>query len=144
MPRLNAKKGKSGSHGSRKKFLEKEVILHRRKDVGSRKMWWVFVKPKRNKDFIQVAKVYIKKVTKNPKYPPYERRYALINVEVRKGWKGRHIGRWAYKKAAWAGKTRTIYAHFRKSDRTSIAAAKAAGFNRVFPESRGYLMQWNA
>ena len=119
------------------KVKEGDVRLIQRGSKRAR-FWWIYIKDNR------VGRVYIEQLRGNNHTPPYMKKFACITMIVDKRWKGRHVGRWAYKKAVWKSELNTVYTIMRKSDRTNIAAAKAAGFRREFPEARRYFMVWRA
>ena len=102
------------------------------------KSWWIYVKGH------HVGRVQIEQL-RDVSNPPYMKKFACITLLVEKKWQGRHIGRWAYKKAAWKSQLRTVFARMRRSEHANIAAAKAAGFVRVFPKARRYIiLRWDA
>jgi len=68
--------------------------------------------------------------------------HASIQVFLNKSSQGKHIGRWAYKKACEQSCYDEVYAHIGKGNKASIKSAEAAGFLRCFPQERQVVMKW--
>ena len=97
--------------------------------------WWIFATASGMKE--KVGKVYINFVEADP-----IGEYASIQIFLNKASQGKHIGRWAYKKACEESLYDTVYAHIRKNNAASIKAAEAAGFIRCFPDAPQVIMKW--
>lgn len=99
------------------------------------RFWWIFATTYGEKK--KVGKVYINFVEADP-----IGEYASIQIFLNKASQGKHIGRWAYKKACEDSPYDTVYAHIRKNNAASIKAAEAAGFIQCYPKAPQVIMKW--
>jgi RimJ/RimL family protein N-acetyltransferase len=69
--------------------------------------------------------------------------HASIQIQVNQNWQGRGVGRVAYRLASEASGYNAVYAHMRKSNHGSRAAAEHAGYTVVeHPDLRQLAMVW--
>lgn len=97
--------------------------------------WWVYTTDAKAEK--KAGKVYINFINEDP-----VGEHASIQIFLNKASQGKHIGRWAYKKACEASSYDLVYAHIRKSNLASIRAAEAAGFVKCFPRAPQLIMRW--
>ena len=95
--------------------------------------WWVYFKDKK------AGKVYINKVKESP-----IGEHASIQIFLNKGSQGKHVGRFAYKKACESSGYQDVYAHIARKNVASERAATAAGFEVMSHlKTPQLLMHWS-
>ena len=129
---------KVGAMGSAKRVNLEDVRLEQGKGSKGRgggprgHYWHVYVRDKR------AGFVYINFIDE----PPVGE-HASIQIEINKASQGRGIGPIAYRLASEASQYDEIYAHMRKSNKASRAAAERAGYEVIeHPAVRQLLMRW--
>ena len=98
--------------------------------------WWIYATDSSQEEK-KAGKVYINLTDEDP-----VGEHASIQIFLNKSSQGKHIGRWAYKKACEESAYDVVYAHIRKSNVASVKSAEAAGFVKCFPKAPQLIMKW--
>lgn len=86
----------------------------------------------------RAGSIYINVIDEPPLGP-----HASIQIRVNQSWQGRGVGRIAYRLASEASDHDIVYAHMRKSNLASRAAATHAGYTPIHDETvRQLIMIW--
>jgi RimJ/RimL family protein N-acetyltransferase len=89
----------------------------------------------------RAGKVFIRDVD-DWKRSPVKKPHSSISIFLNSDKRGKRIGREGYRLATEQSDKDEIYAYMAKKNKASIRAAEHAGFVRVHPESRQYVMKW--